>query len=779
MKKNYFFILLLIFYSAFSIKAENNIEVKYTISGSIIDKANGERLIGASIRVKELNTGTVTNLYGYYSLTLPIGNYTLVYSYIGYNKIEKTINLQSNESIEIELERNDKNMKELVIVDKKSDENVTKSEMSSVELDMEIIKSLPALMGETDLIKVIQLMPGVQTAGEASSGFNVRGGSADQNLVLLDEATVYNASHLMGFFSVFNSDAIKDVKLYKGDIPAAYGGRLSSLLDIRMKDGNNRKIQGSGGIGTISSRLTIEGPIVKEKGSFIISARRTYADLFLKLSNDTNISQNKLYFYDLNMKLNYQLNKRNRIYFSSYLGQDNFSFGEMFKFSWGNNTETFRWNHIFNDKLFSNFTAIYSNYNYLLGSNQSQFKFDWNSYLRDIGAKADFNYYLNTKNTIIFGISSIYHKFYPGKFDMGTTNHLELKLPVSNALENVIYLGNEQNFGGPLTLKYGVRYSVFQNIGAGTIYHFDDNFNFTDSTNYKSGNIFNTYSGFEPRINANYILSETSSLKASYSRTRQYVQLASNSTTGSPIDIWFPASPNVKPQISDQVALGYFRNFLKNKFETSAEIYYKKMLNQIDFKDFAQLLLNPKLEGELRFGEASSYGLELLCRKNGGKINGWISYTLSKSNRKFKDINNGNSYPANYDKTHNVSVVVNYKISKRVEVSMCWVYITGAPITLPTGRFEYGGTIMPVYSDRNAARMPDYHRLDLSLTLKNKNEGAKKFYGEWIFSVYNAYNRKNAYAIYFEADKNDPSVMKSYKISMFPIIPAISYSFHF
>ncbi|MFH0894135.1 MAG: TonB-dependent receptor [Bacteroidota bacterium] len=752
---------------------------KYSISGYIKDKNTGEMLIGGGVYVPEIKSGVAANVYGFYSLSLPEGDYNFVYSYVGYASVEKKIHLDKNMQLDMELQLQEKLMNEVVISENKSDENVKKTEMSSVALNVDAIRSIPALLGETDLIKAIQLLPGVQTAGEGSSGFNVRGGSTDQNLVLLDEAAVYNASHLMGFFSVFNPDAIKDVKLYKGDIPSEYGGRLASLLDIRMKDGNKKEYKASGGIGTISSRLTFEGPIIRDKSSFVVSARRTYADVFLKFANDTNLRKNRLYFYDLNLKFNYDIDRKNRIFISSYLGKDYFRFGDAFRFAWGNNTETVRWNHVFNDKLFSNFTFVFSNYSYLLGSGQSAFKFDWDSYLRDVGVKADFTWYLNTKNTLRYGLTSTYHRFFPGEFVSNSGTEVKLTLPYSNALEHAVFIGNEQTLLNPLTVNYGIRFSAFQNVGKGTSYNYNDKFESIDSTTYKSGEVYNTYTGLEPRASASYILGETSSLKASYSRTRQYIQLASNSTVGSPIDIWYPASPNVKPQISDQVAVGYFRNFKKNVIETSVEMYYKNMKNQIDFKDFANLILNPKLEGELRFGKAWSYGAELLIRKASGKLNGWVGYTISRSERQFDDINNGDVYLSNYDKTHNVSVVANYKISKRVEASLCWVYITGSPITLPTGRFEFAGIVMPVYTERNGARMPDYHRLDLGVTLKPSEKNTHRWKGEWTFSVYNAYNRKNAYSIFFEADKADPYLMKSFKLSMFPIIPAITYNFKF
>ena len=753
---------------------------KFTVSGYIKDKNSGETLIGANVYVKELKTGAAANLYGFYSLSMPQGTYTLIYSYIGYEQVVKEISLTENKTINIELTSTQNTFKEVEIVGKKENDNITNTEMSVFKLDNKVISKIPVLLGESDLVKAIQLLPGVQSSCEGSSGFNVRGGSADQNLILLDEATVYNASHLMGFFSVFNSDAIKDVKLYKGDIPPSFGGRLSSLLDVRMKDGNNKKYNASGGIGLIASRLTLEGPIVKDKSSFMLSGRRTYFDLFLPLfkKKDSLMSESRLYFYDLNLKVNYDINKNNRVFISSYFGRDMFRFSDQFNFTWGNNTETIRWNHLFGTKLFSNLTLLYSDYTYELGTSSGTPRFKWNSNMKDVSMKYDFNYYLNTNNTLKYGATGTIHYFNPGVFSIKESK-VEYKLPKTDALEYAFYLSNEQKIGALLTIDYGLRYSIFQNMGKATINNYDNNHVYIDSTVYAKGDIFKTFGGFEPRLSGSYILNEVSSIKGAYNKTRQYVQLASNSTGGSPLDVWFPSSPNVKPQISDQFNLGYFRNFKKNAYETSIEAYYKKMKNQVDFKDFSNLLLNDKMDGDLRFGSAWSYGTEIMIKKNTGKLTGWVSYTLSRAEKKINGINDNKKYLANYDHTHNVSIVLTYAIGKRVDVSANWVYITGAPTTLPTGRFYYGNTIIPVYSDKNSARMPDYHRLDLSITLRGKEKPGQKFYGEWNLSVFNVYNRKNAYSVFFEQDKNNSQQMQAYKMSMFPIVPSVTYNFHF
>jgi len=754
---------------------------KFSISGKIRDHHSGEALLGATVFVKELKTGTVTDFYGNYSLTLNEGNYTLQFSYIGYSTVDKRIELVKDILFTLELEPQQHQLKEVEITSEKNDKNVVKPEMSTFRMDIKTIQRIPALMGEVDIIKAIQLLPGVQSVGEGSSGFSVRGGAPDQNLILLDEATVYNASHLMGFFSVFNNDAIKDVKLYKGDIPANYGGRLASVLDVRMNEGNSKKFEVNGGIGIIASRLTVEGPIVKDKASFILSGRRTYADIFLPLSSNKALQNNRLYFYDLNAKVNYRINDNNQVFLSGYFGRDVFknAFAGM---KWGNETATVRWNHLFTKQLFSNFSLIYSNYLYNLGTAEgNNNSFDWVSNLRDLGLKGDFSYYLNTKNTIKFGASVIYHMFNPG-WAKGTgdqTVFADVKVPNSYAFETGVYASNEQKLGEHFTVKYGLRYSMFQNTGPGTVFHYDSAYQATDSTVYKAGVLYNTYVGLEPRLGLLYDFNSKHSVKASYARTNQYLQLAQNSTIGTPLDIWFPASPNIKPQVADQVAVGYFRNFRRNTIETSVEAYYKWMRNVVDFKDFAQLLLNNKLEGEIRTGKAWSYGIEFLVRLNEEKFNGWISYTYSRTFRQINEINGNNPYPAPYDKPNNISVVLNYVISKRFTVSANWVYATGAPVTFPTGRAEIGGKIVPIYSDRNQYRYQDYHRLDLSLTFFSKQVPGRKFNWDLNFSVYNAYNRHNTWSINFTQDNLNPNVTYAEKVYLFGIIPSLTFNFHF
>jgi hypothetical protein len=754
---------------------------KVIVSGYVRDAATGEELIGASIFVLEKGTGTISNTYGYYALSLEPGFYTLEYSYVGYVKEIRPVQLGADMVLNIELKESLQHLQEVTVTAEAGNANVIRLETSSTQLPIQSIRRIPALLGEVDIIKAIQLLPGVQVTSEGSSGFSVRGGSHDQNLILLDEATVYNASHLMGFFSVFNNDAIKDVKLYKGDIPASSGGRLASLLDIRMKDGNNKQFSVTGGIGTISSRLTLEGPVFTEKVSFLLSARRTYADIFLPFAKDTAVRKNSLFFYDLNGKLNYTINDKNRIFVSGYFGKDVFAndFAGMY---FGNRTITLRWNHLFSKKLFSNFTLISSHYFYDLGTPDGSVPyFNWLSYLEDYGFKGDFIWYQSPEHTIKYGLSSFYHIIKPGKIEAQGQDGNNTKSELSNnrALENGLYFSGESSFGPKFALRYGLRYSMFHNVGPSTLYSYNDNYEVIDSTIYQEGEFYNFYHGLEPRLAANYILNEKHSIKASYSRTRQYLQMASNSTAGTPLDIWFPASPNIEPQISDQVAVGYFRNFFDNRIETSLEFYYKKMTNSIDFRDHAQLLLNPRLEGELRIGEATSYGTELYVKYETSKFAGWISYTFSKTLRHIPEINKGKAYPAPYDKPHDLALVFSYEVSERISVAANWIYSTGIPFTLPAGRYEVAGNILPLYTGRNEYRLPNYHRLDVSVTIRGKKKPGRRWQGEWNFSVYNAYARKNAWTLNFIQDNTNPDQTYAEMTYLFSVIPAITYNFRF
>jgi hypothetical protein len=782
MKKLFAFCLFVIAALSY-IKAEGeNPGGRATVSGYVKDSENGEVLIGVNVYVTELKTGTVTNAYGFYSISVQPGKYKLAFSYVGFITLEKQIELKSNVTLNLELSPQKKELDEVVITGERPEANVKRTEMSVNKLDNSAIKKIPALMGEVDILKTIQMLPGVLPTAEGTSGFSVRGGNMDQNLIVLDEATVYNASHLMGFFSIFNNDAIRDIKLYKGDIPPMYGGRLSSVLDVRMKEGNTKKFSATGGVGLISSRLTLEGPIGKhEKTSFLISGRRTYADLFFPLLTDSGVKKSIMYFYDFNLKVNHQLNQNNKFYLSAYLGRDKFGQKGSSDAGFGNKTGTLRWNHLFTDRLFMNVSAIVANYDYSLQMSMGGSEYVWNSKMLDYTVKADFNYFLNPENEIKFGLSSTYHDFDPCEAYMqGTNSRLSIPYPKNYALEHGFYLANQQKLGDKLTLKYGFRYSIFQNIGKGTLYKFNSEYKVTDSLYYPSGKIFHTYQGIEPRAGLNFSINENSSVKASYSHTLQYMQLASNSTGGMPLDVWFPSSPNVKPQKADQYSIGYFRNFLNNTIETSVEAYYKDMRNVIDFKDHPQLLMNPRMEGEIRTGVSKAYGLEFFIKRNEGKLTGWISYTLSKVKRKVDGINDGNWYPSPYDKPNTVNVIVSYEFSKRHILSANWIYATGAPFTAPVAIFPYDSTINKIYSTRNGFRMRDYHRLDLSFTIKDKERPGKFWHGEWVFSMYNAYGRHNDWMLNYVEKTKSPGIISSERWYLpFVFFPGITYNFNF
>lgn len=780
MKKHILAFVILFISAAGNIWAEEL--PRFTVSGTISDAQSGELLIGATVFVKETLNGTSSNVYGFYSLSLPAGVYQLEYSFVGYERQTIRVDLsRSNVRLDVALVPRAKELAAVVISAEKTDANVRSNEMSVVRLDAKTIERIPALLGEVDIVRAMQMLPGVKMVAEGSTGFSVRGGAPDQNLILLDEAQVYNAAHLLGFFSVFNNDVVKDVKIYKGDIPASDGGRLSSLLDIRTRDGNNRTFHGTGGIGLISSRLTLEGPIQSGRSSFIVAGRRSYADIFLPLAKDKAIRNNTLYFYDLNAKVSHKLDEKNRLFVAGYLGRDVFKnqFGGL---DFGNQTLTLRWNHLFSDRIFANFTGIYTNYDYFVGTPEEQANaFEWTSGIRDYGLKADFTWFLTPENTIRFGGQSLYHTFNPGIVE-GTgsqTSFNRLAMPRQYGLESALYLLNDQQLSPLLSLKYGLRFSLFQNVGPATVFEFNSKGQVVDSTRYGRSEFYHHRMALEPRFSATYLLDEESSVKASYSRTVQYIQLAQNSTAGTPLDVWFMTSPNVEPQRSDIVAAGYFRNFARNTYEASIEIYYKHTAHAIDFKDQAQLLFNKYLEAELRTGEARAYGIELLLRRKTGRLNGWIAYTFSRSRRYIPEINEGKPYSPAYDKPHEISVVSNYEMNDRLTLSANWVYASGTPVTFPTGRAIIGNNIVPVYSERNAYRMPAYHRLDLSLILKAKEKPGRKWNYEWNFSLYNAYGRKNAWTINFRQDPEDPQRTVAEKTYLFGVIPSVTFNFSF
>jgi hypothetical protein len=774
--------ILLIFLPLFltgNSKHTPEMQAKVTISGYVSDIDNGEMLAGVTIFENNLKAGTSTNAYGFYSITIPSGDYFLQFSYIGYETLTRKGNTGNDIRLDISIAKFETRLGEVVVEGKRTDENVRSTETNLVRLDIKTIRMVPSLLGEVDLIKVLQLLPGVQPTSEGATGFSVRGGNSDQNLIILDEATVYNASHLMGFFSVFNNDAVKNVTLYKGDVPAAYGGRLSSLLEVQMKDGNSKKISFSGSVGTISSKLTVEGPLKKDRTTFLVAGRRTYADLFLPLASDPNVRDNKLYFYDLNIKFSHILNEKNRLYLSGYSGRDIFK-NDFSSIGFGNQTATLRWNHLFSQKLFFNLSMIYSRYNYEIGTPEEEpTSFVWNSSLYDYSARFDFTHYLSGNHKLRYGAATMLHEFFPGSVHGVGNNSLynDFILPYQYAFEHSLYITDDYKVTGNFNVKYGLRLALFQNMGPATIYTYDNEYKPVDSTVYRKNKIFNTYAALEPRIAFTYVLNDISSVKGSYSHMAQFISLAQNSTAGTPLDIWFPATPNVKPQLCDQFSVGYFRNFKQNMYEVSEEVYYKIFTDLIDFRDHAQLFLNPYLEGELRIGRGYSYGVETLVRKDEGRLTGWISYTWSRAFRVVPEINNGYRYSSPYDKPHSVNIVTNYEISRRISASATWIYATGLPVTFPTGRAVVGNAIIPIYSSRNAYRMPDYHRLDLSVTFKGKPE--KKWQQELNISVYNVYNRHNAWSINFVRDKTDPDVTYAEKTYLFSIIPALTYNVKF
>jgi hypothetical protein len=750
---------------------------KFTLSGFMRDSESGEELLQANISIPKTSTGTVTNEYGFYSFTLAKGSYSVRFSYLGYKTFESIITLDKNIRLDIALQPSGVELNEIVISGRREDGNIKSTDMGVVSIDIKEAKLIPVLFGEQDVLKMIQLLPGVSPNSEGGSGFFVRGGDTDQNLVLLDEAPVYNTSHLLGFFSVFNSDALKDVKLYKGAIPAQFGGRISSVLDIRMKDGNTNYWEGSGGLGLISSRFTLEGPLLKNNGSIIISGRRTYADLLLKTFS-SDFSDLSLYFYDLNLKANYNVGDKDRFYLSGYFGRDVFG-NSTAGFNWGNMTGTIRWNHIFNDQLFSNTSIIYSDFDYGFKVDNAGSIINLSSGIFDYNMKNDFIWYLNPENTFQFGWNAIYHQFKPGDFtsDNESSGSSSISIEKQRALETGLYISNEQKFNEHFSALYGLRISMFSNIGPYEVKTYNVQDEVLSTTIHGSGNFYNTNVGLEPRLAATYLLDEVSSIKSSFGRSYQYLHLLSNSTSGTPTDIWIPSSPLVKPEIADQISLGYFRNFESNAWEFSIEGYYKNLQNQVDYEDGAQAFLNPNIEAELVFGKGRAYGAELFLRKNKGNFTGWISYTLSKSERQYDEINNGNWFSARQDRIHNFSVVGMYQLSPTLTLSANWVYSTGDAVTFPTGKYSIDGAIINLFSSRNEDRMPDYHRLDLGLTWTLSNKPGWR--SDISFSIYNVYNRRNAYTITFQESKSNPGTTEAVRLALFGIVPSITWNFKF
>lgn len=767
-------------------------QTKYTISGYVKDASNGETLLGASVYAKENLVGTTTNTYGFYSVSLPTGTYTIMGTFIGYKNFSKTIKLDKDISLNIELEKSDNEMATVVVQDDKARENINSSQMSTISLSIEEIKKLPAFMGEVDIMKTLTLLPGVQSSGEGNSGFYVRGGGPDQNLILLDGAPVYNASHLFGFFSVFNGDAIKGMEVVKGGMPAQYGGRMSSVLDISMKEGNNKKYEVEGGIGIIASRLTVQGPIVKNKLSFIVSGRRTYADLLAKpfIKKDSPLAGSGYYFYDINAKINWIIGEKDRIFISGYFGRDKFYFKNRTGsfdagINWGNATATLRWNHVYNAKLFSNLTFLFTDYNFNFEGNQSDFNFTLGSGVRDYGVKLDYSYYPSPKHTVRFGGEYTNHRYTPSSVTFaGTLGDILPKDPIRmHTNEAALYIGDDWEIHKLFKVNVGVRASYFAFTGPFTRYAKNAAGQTVDTLRYNPWQKIADYFRAEPRISMRVKARENIAIKAAYTQNYQYVQLVSRATVSLPLDVWLPSTELVKPQFSQQVAVGYFHNFLNGMIETSVEGYYKDMRNLVEFADGADPAqsINDNIDHTLVQGRGESYGVEFFVKKAKGKFTGWVGYTLAWANRYFPDLNNGKMFPAKYDRRHDLSIVAAYDLNYRWSFGAVFVYASGNTLTMPSQLYFAEGELITEYGDRNAYRFPAYHRLDVSATyVTSKPE--KKFKSSITLSVYNVYSRQNPYFIYFDRTGNlsDGSFKLSAKqVSLFPVLPSITWNFKY
>ncbi|MCB0795927.1 MAG: TonB-dependent receptor [Flavobacteriales bacterium] len=780
---------------------------RFSVSGYVKDASTGEVLIGANVYIKELLKGTATNAYGYYSITVDRGSYTLVGSFLGYDNVEQPIDLTANRTVNIEMGLKAIVAKEFEVVGERGGGNTESTDMGRAELDVGKVQLLPALLGEVDLLKTLQFLPGVQSNGEGNAGFYVRGGGPDQNLILLDEATVYNASHLFGFFSVFNADAVKNIELIKGGIPANYGGRISSVLDISMKDGNDKGFHGQGGIGLISSRLTLEGPLVREKGSFFVSGRRTYIDVLTKpfIPDTSAFAGSGYYFYDLNAKASYRFSDKDRVFLSGYFGRDVFDFNTSdpddpaFRIPWGNATVSARWNHVFGPKLFMNTTATFSDYRFEFGADQENFAFSLFSGIKDYGLKVDLNHYANVRHTLRYGGQYIFHTYTPSTVTArsGETQLSIQAPPILNAHEGAIYVLDEFDLTDAIRINAGLRFTTFSHVGPYDRYVLNDEGERTDVIRYDDGKLVKGYSALEPRLAARYRLNERSSIKASFNRGAQYVHLASFSSIALPTDVWIPSSSEVKPLIGTQYAAGYFRDFNKAMYETSVEVYYKDMQNLVEYAEGAdpQGNGNTNFDTQLVFGDGYSYGLELFVKKRTGRLNGWVGYTWSKTMRIFPDLNEGREFPSRWDRQHDLSVVGLYELSPRWSLAATFVYATGQAVTLPLNRYVIEGRLVSEYTERNSYRMTPYHRLDLAATLKNKAtrmkrdkttgekvEVERKWQSSWTFAIYNVYNRANPYFIYFDnegniANGNFQVVAK--QVSLFSILPSITWNFKF
>lgn len=768
--------LLLIAVSLMAIQA--TAQQKHTISGTIKSKAKGETLIGATVRVSG-GGGTTTNEYGFYSITLTEGKHKLEFTSMGLQAGHLELVLRKDTIVNISLEDESVSLGAVTVTGTSTKRSLSTPQMGLEKLTTKEMKNVPVLLGERDAIKVIQLLPGIKSAGDGNAGMYVRGGAADQNLILLDEAPVYNASHLLGFFSTFNSDAIKDIAVYKGGMPAQYGGRLSSVLDIKMNDGNNQDFGVSGGIGLISAKLNVEGPIQKDKSSFLVTGRRTYADMFLKLSSDSSLNNNTLYFYDINAKMNYELGDKDKLYLSGYFGKDKLGVGDLFGLQWGNTTATLRWNHIFSNKLFSNTSLIYSNYDYTISINSGSVNADIYSKIRDYNLKEELQWYPAANHSVRFGFNSIYHTITPGQVTTSETSQINARtLEDRYSWENAIYASDSWKMSDNLSMTYGLRLSTFSILGKGDFFNIDETGKILDTVHYKSGEFVKTYVNLEPRLALSYKLNSSTSLKASYVRNTQNLHLISNSTTSSPTDKWVASTNIIKPEISDQYSVGFYKDLFNGDYELTVETYYKSLQNQIDYRDGANVnTVSNAIESELLFGKGRAYGIEWLFKKRVGKFNGWLSYTLSKTERKIDGINSNEWYNARQDRTHDIAIVAMYQVSKKWTLSANWIYYTGDAVTYPSGKYQIDGQTVYYFTGRNAYRMPTYHRLDLGATLQLKKR--RRWSSELAFSLYNAYGRENAYTITFEDSKEDPNKTVAKQTALFKFIPSISYNFKF
>lgn len=759
----------------------------YTLSGIVTDVENGETITGALLSIIDVsNIGVSTNAYGYYSLTMKPGNYKVRIKFLGYEELIDEISLTSNLKRNFSLTKKSRKIKVVNISAKRAQNNVEEVQMGKIQVDLKEFDKIPVILGERDILKTIQLLPGVMPAQEGSSGFIVRGGATDQNLILLDEAPVYNASHLLGFFSTFNSDALKDLTLFKGNMPAEYGGRLSSVVDVKMKEGNNKSYNFGGGIGLIASRFYAEGPIAKNKSSFFVAGRRTYADVFLFLSSDSIVKKSTLFFYDLNLKTNFELSKRDKIYFSGYFGKDHFGLADAFGIIYGNTTATTRWNRIINDKLFSNTSFIYNNFNYQVKININSFDLFVNSILNDYAIKQDYDYFINSKNRLKFGGQVTWHNVVPGDITSSDTIVAKNGLKRSNGLESAVYIQNEYSLSNKIKLNYGMRFSLFTIAGASNLYTFDATGKILDTTILRNLQLDRSYFNPEPRFSLNYSISESKSIKFAYSRNVQYIHQLSNTNAGSPTDRWVLTSRNIKPGISDQVSAGYFFNFADNKFEASIEGYYKILQNQIDYKPGTILRANEAVEKDLLYGDGRAFGAEFYIKKRMGKLTGWISYTLSRSERTFDGIDGGDWFPSRYDRTHDLNIVAMYDLSPKVNISSTFVYYTGNATNFPTGKYSISGnvssnpllpgSVYTSYAGRNKDRFPSYNRLDVAL---NWSIAKKKHWEhELSFSVYNILGNHNAYTIDFLYDSENKSTYAE-KTYLFSQVPSVTYNFKF